>query len=125
MKSEITYQSEEEMKVGIPLGCEHDHIDNLFQMSRQTPLQHRQNQTLTQKMAPTAAVSMAVLISLSMIVSVSKETGRRDVRKSRYGNVVKGSARTAEAGLASAQVEEQSHAKGGYDGGIRTCGFSF
>jgi len=77
VKSEITYQSKEEMKVGIPLGCEHDHIDDLFPMSRQTPLQHCENQTLTQKMAPTAAVSMAVLISLSMIVSVSEETGRQ------------------------------------------------
>jgi len=27
---ETTYQSEEEMKVRISLGCEHDHIKDLF-----------------------------------------------------------------------------------------------
>jgi len=64
---------------------------------------------------------MAVLISLSMIVSVSKEAGRRCQQLS-LRHHVKEVARTAEAGLASAQVEEQGHAKGGYDGGIRTCG---
>lgn len=66
------------MKIGIPLGCEHDHIDNLFSAFRQyrsgiRSLEH------TQKMAPTAAVSMAVLINLSMIVSVSGETNSPNV----------------------------------------------
>ena len=66
------------MKVGILLGCEHDHIDNLFPAFRQRRYDIR-SQKHTQKMAPTAAVSMAVLINLSMIVSVSGETNSPNV----------------------------------------------
>ena len=34
LKTEITYQSEEEMKVRISLGCKHDHVNDLFPVSR-------------------------------------------------------------------------------------------
>ena len=70
---EATYQSKEEMEVRISHGREHNHINNLSHGPLAT-LKRSESRTPTQKMAPTAAVSIAVLINLSMIVSVSGET---------------------------------------------------
>lgn len=69
MLFESTYQSKEEVQVGVAFRREHDNIDNLWQeISR---LNKRWNAIRTQNTAPTADVSIAVRIKLVMIESVS------------------------------------------------------
>lgn len=107
-----TYQSEEVMKVRVSLRREDNHIKDLLSATRSADATLLRRHIHTQKMAPTAAVSMAVLMSLSMMVSVSG-------KKYRQASITlsdaegEGQGRTAEAGLASTQVEEQNHAKRG------------